>query len=71
MSTETCSRSYEDSECGGDLFERVSRSGCTDSTICERHAEILDDALDAIERRYPEVNHSDGCGCWGCSEGSY
>ena len=71
MSTETCSRSYYESECEGALFTRYSRSGLTSSTICEYHARELEEELDAIERRYPEVNHPDGCGCWGCSDGSY
>jgi hypothetical protein len=68
--TEECSREG-DGPCGGELFTRVSRSGLTVSTICERHAEALERRLDSIEERYPEVNHPDGCGCWGCSDGSY
>lgn len=64
-----CSRGPE--ECAGELFERTSRSGLTTSTICEAHAAELEASLDRIAERYPEVNHPDGCGCWGCSEGSY
>lgn len=67
-----CSRQdYFDTPCEGDLFNRVSRSGCTSAWICEGHAIELDRSLDAIARRYPEVNHPDGCSCWGCSDGSY
>lgn len=68
--TDTCSRSHE-GECSGELFERVSRSGLTVSTICAGHAAALENALDRVAERYPEVNHPDGCGCWGCSDGSY
>ena len=68
---EECSRGYDGSPCSGELFTRTSRSGCTTSTICEGHAAALEDQLDQIAERYPEVNHPDGCGCWGCSEGSY
>lgn len=67
--TETCTRGPEG--CGGTVFMRTSRSGLTTAAICETHAERLERDLDAIERRYPEVNHPEGCGCWGCSEGSY
>lgn len=65
-----CSREWEGA-CEGDLFVRVSRSGLTRSWICEGHADALEARLDDIERRYPEVNHPEGCGCWGCSDGSY
>jgi hypothetical protein len=68
---ETCSRDYYSSPCEGELFERVSRSGLTSSWICEGHAMELEESLDAIARRYPEVNHFAGCDCWGCSDGSY
>lgn len=71
MTDDTCSRStLSGDDCEGVLFERTSRSGLTVSTICEKHADELERSLDDIERRYPEVNHPDGCGCWGCSEGS-
>lgn len=69
MTTDVCSRRH-DGECRGDLFERTSRSGLTVSTICEKHADELERRLDSIERRYPEINHPDGCPCYGCSEGS-
>lgn len=68
--TGTCSRDYL-GPCSGELFTRVSRTGLTASTICEAHAAELEERLDGIARRYPEVNHPDGCGCYGCSEGSY
>jgi len=68
---ETCSRDHEDGPCQGELFVRVSRTGLTASTICEFHAGELERSLDSIAERYPEVNHPDGCGCWGCSEGSW
>jgi hypothetical protein len=66
-----CSRAYDGGPCSGELFDRVSRSGLTVSTICEGHAAWLDGILDGIAERYPEINHPDGCTCWGCSEGSY
>jgi hypothetical protein len=70
--TGTCSRrDYYDTPCSGDLFSRYSRSGLTASTICEGHATELEAQLDRVAERYPEVNHPDGCGCYGCSEGSY
>jgi hypothetical protein len=70
--TGECSRSYQFlTPCSGELFDRVSRSGYTVSTICEGHAAELEAELDAVARRYPEVNHPDGCTCWGCSDGSY
>ena len=67
-----CSREgYYDIPCGGDLVLRVSRSGLTRSWICTDHEDALERALDDIERRYPEVNHPEWCGCYGCSDGSY
>lgn len=68
--TGKCSRAYQGG-CAGELFDRVSRSGLTVSTICEAHAADLEAELDAVAERYPEVNHLDGCTCWGCSDGSY
>jgi hypothetical protein len=65
-----CSRYGDGLACGGELFERTSRSGYTTSMICERHAIDLELRLDAVAERYPEVNHPAGCTCWGCSEGS-
>lgn len=65
-----CSRAWE-GPCEGELFDRVSRSGLTVSTICEGHAGALESRLDAVAERYPEVNHPYGCDCWGCSDGSY
>jgi len=67
-----CSREdYFDTTCAGEVFERTSRSGITSAWICERHAYELDAVLDGIAVRYPEVNHPEGCSCWGCSDGSY
>ncbi len=66
---EGCSRDYL-GPCEGSLFIRLSRSGMTSSTICEGHARQLEDELDGIAKRYPEINHPDGCGCYGCSDGS-
>jgi hypothetical protein len=60
-----------DTECSGEVFLRVSRSGLTSAPICERHAWELEESLDAVAERYPEVNHPAGCYCWGCSEESY
>lgn len=64
-------RGMSSEECGGELVLRVSRSGLTRSWICADHLDDLEHALDDVERRYPEVNHPDGCDCWGCSDGSY
>jgi hypothetical protein len=66
-----CSRNWYATPCGGEEFTRWSRSGLTSSIICEAHAMELEAELDGIARRYPEVNHPDGCSCWGCSDGSY
>lgn len=67
----TCSRDDGTGGCGGEVFWRISRSGLTGSWMCERHALDLDARLDGIAERYPEVNHPNGCTCWGCSDGSY
>lgn len=69
--TETCSRDYSGGACDGELFLRTSRSGLTQAWICEFHAGVLESQLDSIASRYPEVNHSPYCTCWGCSDGSY
>lgn len=68
--SEQCGRRW-DGPCAGEVLLRVSRSGLTQSWICERHAAALERRLDAVAERYPEVNHPESCGCWGCSEGSY
>ena len=65
-----CSRDWE-SPCQGEVFARVSRSGLTRSWICEGHAAELEASLDKVAARYPEINHPDNCGCYGCSEGSW
>lgn len=66
-----CSRAWEGTACEGELFDRVSRSGLTVSTICAGHAAQLESSLDAVAERYPEVNHPYGCTCYGCSDGSW
>lgn len=43
-----------DLACGGEVFERVSRSGATVSVKCQNHQDALDERLDAIERVYPD-----------------
>jgi hypothetical protein len=68
---ETCGREGDGTPCSGPLFDRVSRSGLTVSTICEGHAAELEQRLDGIAERYPEVNHPYGCTCYGCSDGSW
>lgn len=68
---DTCGRGYDGSPCSGEVFMRTSRSGLTVAPICEGHAQELDRTLDGIANRYPEINHPGGCGCYGCSEGSY
>lgn len=65
-----CSRSWE-GPCQGPLEVYTSHSGITRSWMCEGHIWALEDRLAEIAQRYPEVNHPEGCGCWGCSEGSY
>lgn len=61
-----CTRGPEG--CGGEVFLRTSRSGCTTAPICARHAEELEAALDDVARRYPEVNHPEFCLCPGCRD---
>lgn len=67
---DTCTRNY-DGPCRGEVFNRTSRSGLTVAPICERHAAELEQRLDGVADRYPEINHPELCGCYGCSEGSY
>jgi hypothetical protein len=57
-------------ECEGELTYRVTAGGCP-SYICGAHRDELEERLEAIARRYPEVNHPEYCGCYGCSEGSW
>lgn len=61
-----CSRDH-DGQCDGELILRTSRSGLTRSWICEHHLRELDERLDAIEQRYPEIHHPEHCGCRGCN----
>lgn len=68
---DTCSRDHEVTPCRGEVFDRTSRSGLTVAPICEGHAAELDESLDQVAERYPEILHSDGCGCYGCSDGSW
>lgn len=63
-----CSRAGDGFACEGELFDRVSRSGLTVSTICEGHAWSLEEQLDEIAERYPEVNHPEFCDCHGCRD---
>ena len=66
-----CDRWTDDNPCMGEVYWRMSRSGLTIAGICELHDAQLAESLDAIATRYPEINHPDGCGCYGCSEGSW
>lgn len=66
-----CSRAGDGFACEGKLVDRVSRSGLTVSTMCEGHMWSLEEKLDDVARRYPEVNHPYGCTCYGCSDGSW
>jgi hypothetical protein len=65
---ETCGREGDGTPCSGPLFDRVSRSGLTVSTICEGHAAELEQRLDGIAERYPEINHPEFCDCHGCRD---
>lgn len=40
--------------CGGEVWERVSRSGCTRSVKCDECQMRLDEILDGIAQRYPD-----------------
>lgn len=64
-----CDRSWL-SSCGGTLVARTSAGGSLTQT-CELHYDMLQQELADIATRYPEINHLDGCQCYGCSEGSY
>lgn len=65
----SCSRSWMGG-CDGDLIFRTTSGGFPDQ-MCEMHLMELQDSLDATAERYPEINHPEGCWCYGCSEGSY
>ena len=69
MTNPDCDRSYL-SQCSGELINRTT-AGVSFSRTCERHYDELMDTLAGIGERYPEIYHSAGCACYGCSEGSY
>ena len=66
----SCSRDWMDSPCSGKLIFRTTSGGFPDA-MCEHHLEALQDSLDAIAERYPEIGHPEYCTCYGCSDGSY
>jgi|OpeIllAssembly_1097287.scaffolds.fasta_scaffold590270_2 hypothetical protein len=66
-----CIRGSADSPCEGDVFLRTSLSGLTVAPCCEKHDAELAAFAAGVAERYPEVNHPEGCVCYGCSEGSY
>lgn len=66
---EECDRAWQ-GECGGDLIARTTAGGFATFT-CIHHLELLQESLDAIAERYPEINHPEYCTCYGCSDGSY
>ena len=59
-----------DIQCGGCITYRQT-SGGFPSFICDTHRNDLEKRLYAIASRYPEVDHPEVCGCYGCSEGSW
>ena len=65
-----CSRDWMDSPCEGELIARTTAGGFPDF-MCEGHLRGLQDNLDAIAERYPEIGHPEYCTCYGCSDGSY
>lgn len=65
-----CHHDYK-SYCSGEVIMYTSQSGMTMYPLCERHDSEHAVAMRKIARRYPEVNHPEVCGCWGCSEDSY
>lgn len=67
---EGCTRDWQ-GPCSGEVFIRTSQSGLTVAPICEGHAAELEQTLNGIANRYPEINHPELCGCYGCSDGSY
>jgi hypothetical protein len=69
MTDEQCDRSWEDTHCGGEIIQRVTAGGSLSYT-CEAHLEALQQTLDAIADRYPEMYHQQWCECSGC-EGAW
>lgn len=66
-----CDREWDDRvSCSGPLVHRTTSGGFS-QMICVGHRDALEDNLAQIAERYPEINHPDGCSCWGCSDGSY
>lgn len=57
LPTERC-QNYPSAECAGDTWPRTSRSGLTHSLKCDACQEALDQALDAINERYPDTPHA-------------
>ena len=57
-------------DCSGDIIPRITAGGSRTFT-CEEHLAQLQEVLAGIAERYPEVNHPDVCGCYGCGEGSW
>lgn len=69
---EGCTRAdYYQTPCSGEVFIRTSQSGLTQAPICEGHAARLEDDLLGIGQRYPEIYHSTGCLCTGCTGPDY
>ena len=64
-----CDRSWQ-GKCDGNLVARTTAGGSYTET-CEKHYDALMTELADVANRYPEINHLDGCQCYGCSEGSY
>lgn len=64
-----CSRDWQ-SECRGALVPRTTAGGFPD-VMCEKHLTEMEGTLRDIAFRYPEIHHSEGCGCYGCSDGSW
>jgi hypothetical protein len=53
--TEKC-RNADESPCGGEVFERWSRSGMTSTVRCDVHQRAHDEILDGIANRYPDTS---------------
>lgn len=65
-----CDRTWTGTRCGGEIVPRTTAGGFRTYT-CEYHLCELDEQLQQIADRYPEINHPASCTCWGCSDGSY
>lgn len=55
-------RNYGDNSnprpCGGEVWERWSRSGLTSTVRCQNCQDAHDDVLDGIAQRYPDTPHA-------------